>query len=482
MDQSNCYVISLDVHEDHRTVLILRVNNQWVYVDVHPSDLGSGKVREQYEGLIKAYWQQAKQDGESKEGKTKTIASQSAQDSGYASNADEGDVSSKSEPREDPNQKEDSQQALEDWMLQSLSPICAKLKREQSKDHYSLADWYDTVIRCYSFNVDVNDSAHLTIIPREDVNGRNYIKKHLTPNIHLPKYLRTLKGVPWYKPQDLRVESEANDLHMSIHPKLVSVPNDQIPSNLRELAVPPSRSGAGGKRRRADSSQSQSESSSESQQSSSSAKSRTIYFLKLATPLDASSVKREIRFLHTLQKRNLYSKGLRSPRLAGLVSIPSSNSNCYLLGFLLTLIPQPTTPLTSLMSSSVSCARRTSYATLAKKLVKILHDADLVWGDSKADDFLVDGHGELWMIDFGGSYTPGWVDAELADTVEGDEMGLERIVGGLADPESGVEGGGAIAADEELEVLKERGLVTKPKNGDEPVQCKVAKKRRRIER
>ena len=38
------------------------------------------------------------------------------------------------------------------------------------------------------------------------------------------------------------------------------------------------------------------------------------------------------------------------------------------------------------------------------------------------------------MIDFGGSYTPGWIDEELADTAEGDDMATGKIVKGLEDP------------------------------------------------
>lgn len=93
-------------------------------------------------------------------------------------------------------------------------------------------------------------------------------------------------------------------------------------------------------------------------------------------------------------------------------------------------------------------------------MVEVLHASDLVWGDAKADNFLVDARGELWMIDFGGSYTPGWIDAEVADTLQGDEMGVGKIVRGLEDPEGEVEGGGD-GAEEQVEVLRERGLATK---------------------
>lgn len=49
----------------------------------------------------------------------------------------------------------------------------------------------------------------------------------------------------------------------------------------------------------------------------------------------------------------------------------------------------------------------------------------------KSDNILVDKSDEIWMIDFGGGYTRGWVDSEIAETVEGDRQGLQKIRGRL---------------------------------------------------
>ena len=48
---------------------------------------------------------------------------------------------------------------------------------------------------------------------------------------------------------------------------------------------------------------------------------------------------------------------------------------------------------------------------------------------------MVDENENLWIIDFGGSYTEGWVDPELSETKAGDKMGLEKIVNALVDPD-----------------------------------------------
>lgn len=40
---------------------------------------------------------------------------------------------------------------------------------------------------------------------------------------------------------------------------------------------------------------------------------------------------------------------------------------------------------------------------------------------------LIDENDNAWITDFGGGYTRGWVDAEFAETMEGDLMGMEKL-------------------------------------------------------
>jgi serine/threonine protein kinase len=60
--------------------------------------------------------------------------------------------------------------------------------------------------------------------------------------------------------------------------------------------------------------------------------------------------------------------------------------------------------------------------------LEMLHDQDIIWGDAKADNILIDAQENAWMVDFGGSYTVGWVDEDKAGTVEGDMQGLAKIM------------------------------------------------------
>jgi len=51
-----------------------------------------------------------------------------------------------------------------------------------------------------------------------------------------------------------------------------------------------------------------------------------------------------------------------------------------------------------------------------------------VWGDAKPENVLIDGSDDVWIIDFGGGYTQGFVEKEKAGTAEGDLQGLDNIM------------------------------------------------------
>lgn len=104
------------------------------------------------------------------------------------------------------------------------------------------------------------------------------------------------------------------------------------------------------------------------------------------------------------------------------------------MGLLLSNIESPK-PLTKLLKSSVPREKRAEWAIKSESYVKTLHEHDIIWGDAKADNFLVDADDDLWIIDFGGSYTEGWVDPELSETREGDDMGVEKVVEALERPD-----------------------------------------------
>ncbi|KAH0430444.1 hypothetical protein CcaCcLH18_07824 [Colletotrichum camelliae] len=71
---------------------------------------------------------------------------------------------------------------------------------------------------------------------------------------------------------------------------------------------------------------------------------------------------------------------------------------------------------------------RERWAAQISTSLKELHDKDIIWGDAKAENILIDKDDNAWVIDFGGSYTHGWVDKEKAGTLAGDAQGLAKIL------------------------------------------------------
>ncbi|KAI0403718.1 hypothetical protein F4802DRAFT_616362 [Xylaria palmicola] len=90
----------------------------------------------------------------------------------------------------------------------------------------------------------------------------------------------------------------------------------------------------------------------------------------------------------------------------------------WVLGHSLSEIDIATTP----------AGRRQKWASQIGQTVEQLHEIDVVWGNAKASNVIVDDEDETWLIDFGGGWTEGWVDEKLAGTVDGDEQAVQNIL------------------------------------------------------
>ncbi|CZT12489.1 hypothetical protein WAI453_008919 [Rhynchosporium graminicola] len=102
-----------------------------------------------------------------------------------------------------------------------------------------------------------------------------------------------------------------------------------------------------------------------------------------------------------------------------------------IVGILLTYIDNKGTLYQLAPSSNYSNEQRNRWAAELEDLVKELHAAGLVWGDAKPDNVLVDRMDRLWLIDFEGSYTEGWVDKDNMETQHGDLQAVKRTQGWL---------------------------------------------------
>lgn len=139
----------------------------------------------------------------------------------------------------------------------------------------------------------------------------------------------------------------------------------------------------------------------------------------------------EIDALLRLQRCGLADK-FRVLKLRGLVS-SAGEDGTEISGFLLTHIEVFYSLSSARSLSSVSRSIREQWIGELKLAIDEFHKAGIVWGDVKPDNILVDVKNDLWIVDFGGSYTPVWVDESLKVTEQGDLQGLSKIVRYLRD-------------------------------------------------
>ena len=151
------------------------------------------------------------------------------------------------------------------------------------------------------------------------------------------------------------------------------------------------------------------------------------HFFKPYRPGDDGRAERELRKHEDISRAEL--SDLRISHLNGVVRDASGS----LLGLLLTWIESgdPTvacTTLTCAISSDTPTSLRQRWTEQVTGIVNRLHRAGITWGDAKPDNIVIDNEDNAWIIDFGGSYTDGWVDKNLAGTLQGDEQGLASII------------------------------------------------------
>ncbi|KFA72002.1 hypothetical protein S40288_08073 [Stachybotrys chartarum IBT 40288] len=72
-------------------------------------------------------------------------------------------------------------------------------------------------------------------------------------------------------------------------------------------------------------------------------------------------------------------------------------------------------------------ATREKWMRQVDTCLKALHDAGIVWGDVKPENILVEKDDNAWTIDFGGGYTEGWIERNMAATMDGDVVGIAKV-------------------------------------------------------
>ncbi|KGQ04905.1 hypothetical protein BBAD15_g9841 [Beauveria bassiana D1-5] len=84
--------------------------------------------------------------------------------------------------------------------------------------------------------------------------------------------------------------------------------------------------------------------------------------------------------------------------------------------------------------AAVPLNNRLKWADQVRQTVANLHSIGVIWGDGKPSNIIVNENDDIELIDFAGGWSPGWVDKPLAETVEGDDQAVGRIVRFLGVP------------------------------------------------
>ena len=341
----------------------------------------------------------------SKKNKNKDRQGSEGKDSGIDVTADSDDEyveDDVSEEGEDADQ--DSASAgveLRNWILASFSEITntyAPPNREPEES--TLYEWYHGPTYFYTLQIANGELSPELLETTSDLEAKI---EALVPRMKVPKYMQDYK-LPWLNANDLIVESE------------VSMPPPAHPGQVLHKET------------------------------------KDTYFFKPVVADQPDSVKREIQILRKIEKLGL---DIKFPHLRGFIA--QGNSKTEVMGLLLENIDAPT-PLTKLLRSSVDEEKRRVWSEKSAAYVSLLHDNGIIWGDAKADNFMVDANDELWIIDFGGSYTEGWVDPDISETLEGDDMGLEKIQAALEDPDKNTVDLGLVEEEEDGEAVVEQGV------------------------
>ena len=101
----------------------------------------------------------------------------------------------------------------------------------------------------------------------------------------------------------------------------------------------------------------------------------------------------------------------------------------FILGILLTYLDHrgPLSVQVDRENDDPALEVREKWMSQIENTVSELHKHGIIWGDAKAENALLDANGDVWVIDFGGGYTRGWVEKEEAETMAGDMTGLTKI-------------------------------------------------------
>lgn len=389
------HILDFFYDDENSCAFTARIKDQRFHIIVDPTNLkpessDDGPMLTEYLKLLRSVRRNDESQGlpeePAKPGGKESPRSED-RDSGVDVGADNEKEAAAGKTHDQPSNPEvDPALELQNWVLECFGNEVPQQSETEpdSTPHRSIQAWYEVAVNYYEVHLTTDEQHIKPVCIEQEANLQRRVDD-LLPRLPLPKKLRSL-SIPWIPAEQVTVLAETDE-PPPIHPSLVH-------ANLQ-----------GGDKK--------------------------TYFFKPVDPTQPQPPKREIELLHRVHSEGLAAQ-FHVPKIEALVGWRDSKIEA--MGHLLSVIDDPV-PLTKLLDSEVDESKRQRWARESEKVVQTLHEHGIVWGDAKADNFLVDKENQLWVIDFGGSYTEGWVDAELNETTEGDDMALEKIVKGLKDPD-----------------------------------------------
>lgn len=146
---------------------------------------------------------------------------------------------------------------------------------------------------------------------------------------------------------------------------------------------------------------------------------------KIADDRNREAVEGEFISLKQMSDAGLASS-IRVPKLLDLVQSKSNDVVRILEEYI-----QPGPEASNFQQfniEAVAKSRRRKWASQIQQSILMLHRLGVVWGDGKAENVLIDIKDDTYIADFGGSWTDGWVQKELAGTIKGDKRALKKII------------------------------------------------------
>lgn len=141
------------------------------------------------------------------------------------------------------------------------------------------------------------------------------------------------------------------------------------------------------------------------------------------------NIQREIQCLQKVsQAFPIGTQKAHIPRLLGYVTHPRSG---VILGLLREWVSSKDSLEDLKRNGFLGLQKETreKWGHQIKETVDNLHKVDIVWGDAKPSNLVIDDlSNDAWLIDFGGGWTEGWVDKNLQNTKAGDQQAVERML------------------------------------------------------